>query len=355
MRRACTTKISAMVLGSLILISSVSAKNPTLSSPRSLAKLRCLAKKSETSKKGGLKPSSLVKSTKYWKMGDHGFDYLNYCSKGALNPLALAEAQFHYKTELNERAKWALLQAQRDGTNVDESEQEFGIVLASESAAAAEFETLANRMRFAASCERQFISSKGFGPLGRVVKDALTKSSAKNLLQREVSFGGACPGYRDMNGEQRKNLWVFLMMSMSHYESSCRAQVLNTGPYGVAAGLLQLHHDSEDLYVGSDPDLNCDKGAAADPAKSIKCGLTMIDNQIHKKSSFFDDKSHWQVLRYVDRPGSQASQIRYALSQIPDCKANALAYDMNVKKQIEEKEKSPYKKASLDRNPATLR
>lgn len=202
-----------------------------------------------------------------------------------------------------------------------------------------ELSDIAERLNFASRCEKKFVSQDGFGPLGKVVKEALSHGAVKDIIRYDTSFGGACPGYRSMNEEQRKNIWVFIVMSMSHYESSCKEKAINKGPYGLASGLLQLHEQNEDLYAKWDPDFNCDKGASQSARKSIKCALTMISHQIYRGVPFFNDNSHWQVLRKVDKPGSQAYHIRYAISQIAGCKANPLFFDFtfNVesKKKIE--------------------
>lgn len=200
-----------------------------------------------------------------------------------------------------------------------------------------EFSDIAERLNFASRCEQKFVSQDGFGPLGNVVKETLSQGAVKDIIRYDTSFGGACPGYRSMNAEQRKNIWVFIVMSMSHYESSCKEKAMNQGPYGLAAGLLQLHEQNEDLYAKWDPDFNCDKGAAQNPRKSIKCALTMISHQIYRGLPFFNDNSHWQVLRKVDKPGSQAYHIRYAISQISGCKANPLFFDFTFN--IESKKK----------------
>lgn len=197
--------------------------------------------------------------------------------------------------------------------------------------ASREFSDIAERLNFASRCEKKFVSERGFGPLGQVVKETLSRGSVKDIIRYDTSFGGACPGYRSMGAEQRKNIWVFIVMSMSHYESSCKEKALNQGPYGLASGLLQLHEYNEDLYAKWDPDFNCDKGAAQSARKSIKCALTMIGHQIYRGVPFFNDNSHWQVLRKVDKPGSQAYHIRYAISQIASCKANPLFYDFDFK------------------------
>jgi len=199
------------------------------------------------------------------------------------------------------------------------------------------FFEIAQRMNYAKRCQSKFVSKNGYGPLARVIKETLSRGMGREVINYDTSFGGACPGYRGMNAEQRKNVWVFVMMSMSHYESSCKEKASNQGPYGLASGLLQLHEDNEDIYAHWDPDLNCDKGASASAKKSLKCALTMIGNQTYKGVPFFNDNSHWQVLRKVDKPGSQAYQIRYAISQIPDCKANPLYFDFALNPSVPSK------------------
>lgn len=345
-----TMKLGSALIGSFIIISSVSAKDSSLYSSKALSSLRCISAVPGAKRIGSRNAPNPQRTIKAWRLGNFGFDYEHYCNNGNINPMAIGDAQFHYKHEFSEKAKLAI----RMPANTSKEGGEGSKVLASEKGASTHFGSLASRMRYSPGCEKQFISSAGFGPLGRVVKDALEKSTTINLLNRDLSFGGACPGYREMDSEQRKNFWVFVIMSMSHFESSCREQVLNTGPNGVAAGLLQLHHDSEDLYVKKDPELYCDKGAASDARKSIRCGLTMIDNQVERTSEFFDDKSHWQVLRYADRPGSQAYQIRYALSQIPDCKANPLYLEVDLKKPIPGKADVQFKEAKRPKNHAAL-
>lgn len=200
-----------------------------------------------------------------------------------------------------------------------------------------ELSDIAGRLNFASRCEKKFVSPDGFGPLGKVVKETLSQGAVKDIIRYDTSFGGACPGYRSMNSEQRKNIWVFIVMSMSHYESSCKEKAINQGPYGLAAGLLQLHEQSEDLYAKWDPDFNCDKGASQSARKSIKCALTMISHQIYRGVPFFNENSHWQVLRKVNKPGSQAYHIRYAISQISGCNANPLFFDFSFK--VESKKK----------------
>ncbi len=317
-------RIGSSLIGALFLLTSLKAHNQTSNVYAGISSLYCF-NSGKIERMTGKKRSTLSpKVIKAWKMGNLGFTYSKYCGLAQINPMAIGEARWHSIKELSDEAGLVLAQLQ--------SPVETGPVLVSEKRAAKQFGELASRMNYAAGCGKKFASDSSFGPMGRVVKEALSKNSAKELLNHDISFGGACPGYIEMTGEQRKNLWVFVMMSMSHFESSCQQQVSNVGPYGTAAGLLQLHEESEHLYVNWDPDLNCDKGAARNAASNLKCALTMIGNQLFKGVPFFNDRSHWQVLRNVEKPGSQAYHIRYAISQIPDCKANPFYIDVNLRR-----------------------
>lgn len=312
------------VVISFTLLTSITAHNKTESTFAGLTSLYCFSN-SKIEKMTGKHRSTLSpKVIKAWKLGNLSFTYARYCGLAKINPMAIGDAKFHDRDTLNN-------EIQRTVSERLENQELADGVLDREVLAARFLAQLSTRMGYASRCEDKFVSSKGLGPLGKSVKEALSKNSAAGLLSHDISFGGACPGYREMKAEARRNLWVFVMMSMSHFESSCRDQVLNQGPYGEAVGLLQLHSESEDVYVSWDPDQNCDKGSSRNARKSLNCGLTMISNRLNQGAPFFDDGSHWQVLRNVNKPGTQAFQIRYALSQIPDCKANPLYLHVDLR------------------------
>jgi hypothetical protein len=317
-------KITLFGTGLLVLVISLEAQNKTGQTYAGISNLYCFTNGKIEKITGKRRATLSPKVIRAWKLGNLGFTYAQYCGLAQINPMAVGDIQFHNKTELSDQAQSIL-------NRLAKGDQEKN-VLQKETLAALHFAELADRMHYSDRCEKQFASKAGIGPLGRVVKETLSHNAAKDLITHNISFGGACPGYREMTTEQRKNLWVFVMMSMSHYESSCQDQASNQGPNGTAAGLLQLHDESENLYASWDPDLNCDVGAARNSRQTLKCGLTMLGNQLYKGSRFFDEGSHWQVLRQVQKPGSQAHQIRYALAQIPDCQANAFYLDIDLER-----------------------
>lgn len=266
-----------------------------------------------------------------WRVGrSKGVDSSVFdCGRNQFRPLPVGSSRFQSKKGFNMEAKKIIADwREQEARAADLENQPFD--LSTDEAASKEFQDVAQRMNFSSLCIEKFTAPRGgFGPLGRYIKNVLDQKSPSHeaLVERELGFDGACPGYQAMDENQRKNLWVFLMMSMSHFESSCKERVYNEGPNGIASGLLQLHNENEDLYAKWDPDMNCDKGVSKNAKQSLKCGLTMLSQQVKNKGSFFYDKSHWQVLRQARKPGSEAFQIRYAMSQIKECKADAVAMD----------------------------
>lgn len=309
-------KIECILSLSLILFPTFS-QNQTILKYTSILNLTCFTNSKIEGITGKSRSIISPKVIRAWKSGSLNLTYLKSCELARINPRAYSDGFTINKSySLNEKRI----------TTVSD-------VLDVESNAVQEFSKLANRMHYSSQCEKRFLSTSTneMGRLGKVVKQALHANSASDLLRQNLNFGGACPGYIEMNSEQRRNLWVFVMMSMSHFESSCKPTATNQGPNGIASGLLQLHHDNEDLYPKWDPDFNCERGASKSAKRSLQCALTMLNNQIYKEQTFFNDRSHWQVLRKSQKPGSQAYQIKYAISQIPDCKANPLYFVVDLK------------------------
>lgn len=192
---------------------------------------------------------------------------------------------------------------------------------------------IAEKMKYAKSCKESFIGSDGLGPLGKVVKSELASGKYNELLQNSKAFRDICPGFSKMKKEDRKNLWVFLLMSMSHYESSCRTQVEAQGPNGTAKGLFQLHDGAENKYSHWDTNQLCRKGDSKNPKESIQCTLSMLNGQVEKFDSIFFNKSYWDVLRNVDKPATQASKIKSAIKMFAGCESRVIASNSSLNKE----------------------
>lgn len=183
------------------------------------------------------------------------------------------------------------------------------------------FAQVAEFMGYAERCEKKFIGEEGFGIFGKFIKKELSLKYNRELLKNSKILAQVCPRYKLLNREAKKNLWVFILMAMSHYESSCRSQAEAQGPNGIAKGLLQLHEGSENKYVHWDNNRICQKGDSNNQKESIQCTLSMLNGQVHRFNSIFYDYSYWDVLRNSEEPGTHASKIRKAIKMLPDCGA----------------------------------
>ena len=190
---------------------------------------------------------------------------------------------------------------------------------------------VAKKMNYASKCKEEFVNKDGIGDWGRFVKEELSTGQYAELLKNNKPFRNICPGFRVMNTEDKKNLWVFILMSMSHYESSCRAQAEAQGPNGIAKGLLQLHQGAENKYAHWDRERICKKGDSKHPKESLQCTLSMLSGQVERFNSIFFEKSYWDVLRNVKDPTTHASKIRAAIQMIPGCAARSVASDNSSK------------------------
>lgn len=181
------------------------------------------------------------------------------------------------------------------------------------------FSQIAEEMNYSDRCMDEFIGSEGLGDWGRYVKKELSSKSFVPLLKNTKTFKNICPGYASMKSDERKNLWVFVLMSMSHYESSCRPQVEAQGPNGIAKGLFQLHENFENRYSHWDIAKICKKGGAKNPKESLRCTLSMLSGQVEKFNALFFEKSYWDVLRNSNEPETHASKIKTAISMLNGC------------------------------------
>lgn len=191
--------------------------------------------------------------------------------------------------------------------------------------ASVKYSVVADKMNYSDTCTDEFIGDKGLGDWGKYVKKELSSKSYKGMLKNSKTFKNVCPGYASMKLEEKKNLWVFVLMSMSHYESSCRPQVEAQGPNGIAKGLFQLHENAENKYSHWDLNGVCKKGGSKNPKDSVRCTLSMLNGQIEKYDALFFEKSYWDVLRNVKDPVTHASKIKNAISMIKGCEARTVA------------------------------
>jgi hypothetical protein len=184
---------------------------------------------------------------------------------------------------------------------------------------------IADKMNYAEKCREEFIGPDGFGPWGKYINSELSRSWYSSLMKNNKAFKKVCPGYRFMSRQAKKELWVFILMSMSHYESSCRPKIENQGPYGIAKGLLQLHEGAENRYAHWDQDRICRRGDSKKARESLQCTLSMLNGQVQKHNSIFFEQSYWDVLRNVKDQDTHAAKIKTAIQMLPGCETRSVA------------------------------
>lgn len=169
-------------------------------------------------------------------------------------------------------------------------------------------------MNWANGCEK-FVDSGSYGPWGKTIVDQLNTEKYQSLMDGSSDLKIICPGYDAMNTPEKQGLWVAIIASMAHFESSCRTNPeKHKGPNGFLVGLMQLHQGKEKHYSRS-----CDNNDGKRPESSISCSLAMLRNEIDKDDELFSDDSYWDVLRPNGR-GQVAEQIQEAVRQYLPCR-----------------------------------
>jgi hypothetical protein len=163
-------------------------------------------------------------------------------------------------------------------------------------------------------CE-SFSSKRGYGPWANLISVELSKTQRyMDLLYGTQDIADFCPNYPMMKVKDRFNVWVVILLNMSYYESSCDQTAKSEGPNGPVAGLFQLHAGQESLYAGG-----CRRGDSLFPGGSIRCSLSMLQDQIHRDGRLFSTKSYWEVLR-PQGPAHRYYLIEAALLGFKPCR-----------------------------------
>src|SRR3989344_104379 len=177
---------------------------------------------------------------------------------------------------------------------------------------------MVSTVKVADACVTMMNKNQILGKVGETILKELTKNSSKypNLLD-----GGkvkkSCRKYEEMNDNQRALVWVLVMTTMAHFESSCSDKAKAKGPNGMAYGYFQLHKGKENLYVKGKG--SCVKNASGNAALASKCALGMLEKQMERSSGvLFDNKSYWEVLRPIG-PAQKSQHIAKALAKSSLC------------------------------------
>lgn len=186
---------------------------------------------------------------------------------------------------------------------------------------------IADKMGYAKKCDN-FVGEGKVNPWAKVLKSELSKKRYKKLLDNgSRDIVRYCPNYHNMKTEDKKSLYVLVMVGKAFFESSCDPKKKTQGPNGIAKGLVQLHAGHEDEYNPRD----CRIGDANNPKRSLICGLSLVHKQVIRNGqNLFSDASHFEVL--MPNPKSKAAKkvqaakkIMKSLSMFPPCQTSGRA------------------------------
>lgn len=135
-----------------------------------------------------------------------------------------------------------------------------------------------------------------------------------DLLRGQVNdVEDFCPGYGSLSLADRKNFWVYLMSSMTEFESGHRPEtsyrenfVDSRGQNVISRGLLQLSIESANAYgcgFQKPEDLH-------DPKRNLSCGIRILNRWVKNdrrlagklENKWQGGARYWSVLRFTNQP-----------------------------------------------------
>ncbi len=151
------------------------------------------------------------------------------------------------------------------------------------------------------------------GKIGEsIFKELTAKADLYSLLLEGGDVKRYCKKYSGMSNNQRALVWVLILTTMAHFESSCSESASARGPNGTAHGYYQLHKGKEDQYITGG--YSCPKNSSANPVSASRCTLAMLEKQMQRTNRIlFSNKSYWEVLR-PNGPADKAKLIARALT-----------------------------------------
>ena len=123
-----------------------------------------------------------------------------------------------------------------------------------------------------------------------------------------------CPNFSVMKLEEKNQVWVSILHAMAALESSCDSSSEGDGPNGDLIGILQFHKGKEKIYSNG-----CRNGDGYSTERSLRCGLSMLNDQLRRGEPFFSKKSYFDVLR-PQGVNEKFKQIKTVIAHHPGCK-----------------------------------
>jgi hypothetical protein len=162
--------------------------------------------------------------------------------------------------------------------------------------------------------------------------------ASQSLLPGADDIEEFCPKYNAIeNREMRINFWAYLISAMVEVESGFDPGNRMSEPslgvdkvtkkQVVSEGLLQLSYQDTKWYPACDFDWEADSKLDADdlrksildPFKNLKCGISILANQVKNRRRISLDDGYWSVLRTDGRKYSKVNQIKRRTKQLSFC------------------------------------
>ena len=155
---------------------------------------------------------------------------------------------------------------------------------------------VSNKMNWSNGCGK-YVTGSSYGKWGQQITAALDSNQYDEMMRGSSDIKQLCPGYDQLSREGKQGLWVVILAAMANHESSCRINPpLHGGPNGTLVGLYQLHNGHEHLYSPA----GCRNGDGKGGESSIRCTMSMLNDQMGREGKLFSNKAYWEVLH----PGS---------------------------------------------------
>ncbi len=163
-------------------------------------------------------------------------------------------------------------------------------------------------------CESIIKKQKNFKTWNAILTSETAKPHLSFIRTGSADLKNLCPNFDHMPLKEKNNVWISILNAMATLESTCNPSAEAEGPNGRLHGILQLHTGQEKRYSGG-----CQTGDAHSIDRSLKCGLSMLNDQLARGEPLFSRKSYWDVLR-PQAKGKKYLHVKKALANHPGCK-----------------------------------
>jgi hypothetical protein len=121
-----------------------------------------------------------------------------------------------------------------------------------------------------------------------------------------------CPKYKNLNYEQRKKYWIYIISAMAKFESGFKTDTSYTEDFNDSSGANVVSRGLLQISIESSKGYDCGMATAKelhDPLKNLSCGVRILDRWVGRDGRIggkIDSKwrggaRYWSVLREGDK------------------------------------------------------